>query len=641
MAFIRVAACSPLVRPAAVAENSDTILNQCRLAAGNAAEVIVFPELSLCGYSCEELFNQASLYTACEKALEKLLEGSREIDALIFVGLPVNLRGRRYNCAAALRRGRLLGIVPKTYLPNNGEFYEGRYFESAENLGSKCLEVEMAGQNCPFGTSLLFALGQARVGVEICQDLWVPIPPCTFACLAGANLMVNLSASNDVAFKQQERQTLLSCTSSRLHCGYIYCSSGFGESSDDLVWAGCNQIWEDGRLVAEQERFQLKDMQLLADLDLQAIEQSRLKYVNFASAQTEIPEFRTIDCGSSNSKALPENLQRNVDKHPFFPGSKAQIESCCREVFDIQVNGLATRLKHIGCRRCVIGVSGGLDSSLALLVCCEAFDRLGLDRKDIVAVTMPCFGTSERTRSNALELMDKLGVQSREINISRSVEQHLQDIGHDISKRDVCYENAQARERTQVLMDLANDCGGIVVGTGDLSEIALGWCTFNGDHMSMYSVNAGVPKTLVREITRWRAQILGLEALLGDIIDTPVSPELIPGAQLTEDLVGPYELHDFFLWHFFRGLSPAHIFAYALKAFGEEYTKETVLHWLKNFYRRFFAAQFKRSSLPNGPKTCKVGLSPRGDWRMPSDASRKLWEDELNSLNLQTLQNSI
>lgn len=634
MAFIRVAACSPLIRPAAVAQNCNNILQECRLASEKAAEIIVFPELCLSGYSCEDLFNQASLYSSCEKALEEILQASKDFSSLIFVGLPVAFRGRRYNCAAALRKGRLLGMVPKTYLPNNGEFYEGRYFESAENLEGKCFEISIAGQSCPFGTSLLFNIGQARVGVEICQDLWVPLPPCTFACLAGANVMVNLSASNEIALKQQERQTLLSCTSSRLHCGYIYCSSTWGESSDDLVWAGCNQIWEDGQLLAQQERFLMESAHILADIDLQAIEQSRLRYVNFASSQIKVPEFKTIDCGPSTAQGCPQELLRKLEQHPFFPGSKAEIESCCREVFNIQVNGLAGRLHHIGCRRCVIGISGGLDSSLALLVCCEAFDRLGIDRKNIVAVTMPCFGTSKRTHSNALELMDKLGVQAREINIARSVELHLQDIGHDISKHDVCFENAQARERTQVLMDLANDCGGIVVGTGDLSENALGWCTFNGDQMSMYNVNAGVPKTLVREITRWRARILGLETLLGDIIDTPVSPELIPGAQLTEDLVGPYELHDFFLWYFFHGLSPSHIFSYALTAFGQKYSSKVILHWLKSFYKRFFASQFKRSSMPNGPKTCKVGLSPRGDWRMPSDACRNLWEDELNSLNL-------
>lgn len=616
-----------------VAENVKRISELCaEIEAECQPAVITFPELSLSGYSCEEMFNQQSLCRSVEEGLEKLIKETSDRKCLIAVGLPLIYNSRRYNAAAIIKGGKLMGIIPKTYLPNSKEFYEARYFESASLLPKEGVDIEYASQRCHLGTRQLFDLGKACIGVELCEDLWVPIPPSSYAVLSGANLILNLSASNEVAGKHEIRKTLLSACSARLHCAYVYASSSYGESSDDLVWGGSSMIYEDGALLSENQRFDKKANWIVSDIDLDALQSARLKSSTFYASEQKELNYTHIDCGEAPQPDFEKKLYREPDRHPFFPGGTEQIDSQCREVFEIQVRGLMGRLEHIGCRKAVIGVSGGLDSTLALLVCCEAFDRIGIDRKGIIAVTMPCFGTSERTHSNALSLMEELGVSLREIDIAAACELHFKDLGLDSQRHDSAYENSQARERTQILMDLANSEGGIVIGTGDLSELALGWCTYNGDHMSMYGVNVGVPKTLIREITRQQAQKLSCKDILLDIIDTPVSPELIPGAQMTEDLVGPYELHDFFLWHFFAGTSPRNIWLYACKAFEGVYEAETVLKWLKIFYKRFFSQQFKRSCLPNGPKTCRVSLSPRGDWRMSTDTVPRLWLKELEEI---------
>jgi len=634
--FIRIASACPQVVVADVMENVRTIATLChQIEADCSPSIITFPELCISGYTCEEMFNQQALYENVETALERLIDETSNCSALIAVGLPLIYNSRRYNVAALFRKGRLMGIVPKTYLPNSAEFYEARYFESGSSLGKEPIKIKYAGQECLLGALQIFDLGRAHIGVEICQDLWVPISPSSYAALNGANVILNLSASNEVCGKNDYRKALLTSTSSRLHIAYIYTSSGYGESSDDLVWGGSCMIYEDGQLLCENTRFDRNATWIVADVDLAGLESARIHSSNY-SLEGNWPEtnrvYQHIDCGQSTSTDFRNKLFRPIEQHPFFPGGIEQIKAQCREAFNIQVTGLMTRLEHIHCSKCVLGISGGLDSTLALLVCCEAFDRLGIERKGILAVTMPCFGTSNRTHDNANSLMKELGVSCKEIDIAHAVKVHLKDIGHPEDLHDAAYENAQARERTQILMDLANSIGGIVVGTGDLSELALGWCTYNGDHMSMYGVNAGVPKTLVREITRWRAESLECKDTITDIIDTPVSPELVPGEQITEDLVGPYELHDYFLWHFFDGDSPKKIFFYSLHAFQKTYSPQTILKWLKVFYKRFFSQQFKRSCLPNGPKVCKVSLSPRGDWRMSTDTSSKLWMEELNTI---------
>ena len=637
--FIRLAAACPQIRTADIKSNIDTILQTIKLIENKChPSVITFPELCVSGYTCEEMFNQNTLIEAVEKGIETLLKASNDFESLVCVGLPFIYNNRRYNASAIIRKGKLLGIVPKVYLPNSGEFYEARYFESGARLGVHCPEVCFAGQTCHFGVLQLFDMGKACISVEICQDLWVPIPPCSYAALNGANVILNLSASNETEGKNEYRKTLLSSTSARLHAAYVYASTGYGESSDDLVWGGSSMIYEDGAILAENSRFDKSSDWIVSDINLNTLAHNRAKSSNFTIEESiwhngvEIGTYLHVNCGEPVDTDFQENLYRPIERHPFFPGGPDTIKSQCREVFNIQVTGLMTRLEHINCRKTIIGVSGGLDSTLALLVCCEAFDRLKLAREGIIAVTMPCFGTSERTHDNAEALMRSLKVSIREINISNACLQHMEDIGIDPDVHNVAYENAQARERTQVLMDIANNEGGIVVGTGDLSELALGWCTYNGDHMSMYGVNAGVPKTLIKEIVRMKAEELSVSDILLDIIDTPVSPELTPESQPTEDIVGPYELHDFFLWHFFDGNTPKTIFLLAKESFKDLYEEETILKWLKLFYKRFFSSQFKRSCLPNGPKTCKVNLSPRGDWRMSTDTMASEWIEELKEI---------
>ena len=629
--FIRVAAVTPRVYLADTRKNAAEIIRLAAEAADGGASVVVFPELCTTGYSCADLFSQTKLLEGAEKAVEEIASAAIHSGVLVLVGAPVRCAGRLYNCAVAIKGGKILGIVPKTYLPNAAEFYEARWFESGAAVDR---QIGYAGQSARLCARQLFSVGKAVVGVEICQDLWVPVPPSSYAAVAGANIIANLSASNESILKHEYRKMLVSSTSARLNAGYIYASCGYGESTSDLVWAGSSLIYENGALQAENERFSRESSIIYADIDVERLDTVRAKNPNFRDALGE-RSFTVQDGGEAFPTDFGKKLYKAVDAHPFVP-SGDELGERCREILSIQVTGLCNRLEHIGCKKAVVGISGGLDSTLALLVTALAFDRLGLDRKGIIGITMPGFGTSSRTKSNADVLMEKLGVESREVSIVPSVTRHLEDIGHPLDKLDTTYENAQARERTQILMDIAGQEGGIVIGTGDLSELALGWCTYNGDHMSMYGVNASVPKTLVRTLVAFAASqhFDGAQDVLSDIIDTPISPELLPAAsdgtilQVTEDVVGPYELHDFFLYNVMRwGFSPEKVLFLASKAFEGKYDTATVSKWLRVFYKRFFSQQFKRSCLPDGPKVGSVSLSPRGDWRMPSDALSTLWTD--------------
>ena len=629
--FIRVAAVTPRVYLADTRKNAAEIIRLAAEAADGGASVVVFPELCTTGYSCADLFSQTKLLEGAEKAVEEIASAAIHSGVLVLVGAPVRCAGRLYNCAVAIKGGKILGIVPKTYLPNAAEFYEARWFESGAAVDR---QIGYAGQSARLCARQLFSVGKAVVGVEICQDLWVPVPPSSYAAVAGANIIANLSASNESILKHEYRKMLVSSTSARLNAGYIYASCGYGESTSDLVWAGSSLIYENGSLQAENERFSRESSIIYADIDVERLDTVRAKNPNFRDALGE-RSFTVQDGGEAFPTDFGKKLYKTVDAHPFVP-SGDELGERCREILSIQVTGLCNRLEHIGCKKAVVGISGGLDSTLALLVTALAFDRLGLDRKGIIGITMPGFGTSSRTKSNADVLMEKLGVESREVSIVPSVTRHLEDIGHPLDKLDTTYENAQARERTQILMDIAGQEGGIVIGTGDLSELALGWCTYNGDHMSMYGVNASVPKTLVRTLVAFAASqhFDGAQDVLSDIIDTPISPELLPAAsdgtilQVTEDVVGPYELHDFFLYNVMRwGFSPEKVLFLASKAFEGKYDTATVSKWLRVFYKRFFSQQFKRSCLPDGPKVGSVSLSPRGDWRMPSDALSTLWTD--------------
>ncbi len=594
------------------------------------ASIIVFPELSVTGYTCADLFGRPGLSERAEDAVASIVAQTAGLPVLLALGAPVPYAGRLFNCAIIARGGKILGIVPKTYLPGNDEFYEPRWFESARILGKELIMMDYASQRVPFGTAQLFVLGGIELGVELCQDLWVPVPPCTAAALAGAKIILNLSASNEVLMKQQYRRQLVGTTAAKLHAGYVYCSSGYGESTQDLVWTGSSMIYESGTRLAENERFQTSSCYIAADIDTERLTSGRLKDASYRCEEMMIPHYQRVDAGSLPVHRFKGGLMHHVEPHPFVPDIAAEdYDLRCREIIDIQVAGLRTRLDHIGCRSAVIGVSGGLDSTLALLVTALAFDSLGLPRTGITGITMPGLGTTRRTHDNSLELMRLLGISSSEIDICAATRQHFSDIGQDESVHDVTYENSQARERTQVLMDVANKLGGIVIGTGDLSELALGWCTYNGDHMSMYAVNSSIPKTLVRTLVVWASRNrFGDEVrdVLLDIADTPISPELTPAdsegriAQKTEDLVGPYELHDFFLFQCMRyGFGKEKILFLAKQAFSGTYSDETIERWLDVFMRRFVRQQFKRSCLPDGPKVGSVALSPRGDWRMPTD----------------------
>lgn len=636
--FIKVATGSVNINVAEPVGNTNEIKKRIAEADASGVHLLVLPELCITGYTCGDLFYSDVLQNA---ALESLLEISRftcDKYPVVLVGLPFRYHYKLYNCAAVIHNGEILGLVPKTFLPNYSEFYEKRQFSSADELKSVNTVVLIEGKEIPFGCQLLFRHSELEVfqfGVEICEDLWAPNPPCEVLCRAGATLIANPSASNEVIGKESYRRLLVSATSARLICGYLYCNAGMGESTQDTVYSQHHLICENGTVLAENKPFEKKEL-MITEIDCNRLAFDRHKMTSYHTINEET--FLTIDF---YQKMKETSLTRSINKNPFVPSNQALLNERAETILNIQSFGLKKRLEHIRCKTAVVGISGGLDSCLALLVMARTMDMMQRSRKDIIAVTMPCFGTTKRTKGNAEKLCECLGVTFREINITKSVLQHFEDLHHDATVQDVTYENAQARERTQVLMDISNQENGIVVGTGDLSELALGWATYNGDHMSMYGVNTSVPKTLVRFIVRYVAQNADpdLATVLTDILNTPVSPELLPAdengeiSQITEDLVGPYELHDFFLYYMLRfSFSPAKIGRLARIAYKNTYTDEIILHWLRNFIKRFFTQQFKRSCMPDGPKVGTVNLSPRGDWRMPSDASYGLWMDELEQL---------
>ena len=632
--FINVAAAVPAIKVADIDYNVMQIESLMAQAEGKGVEILVTPELCITGYSCQDLFREQLLLDKSEEGILQLLDFTRKLDTILIVGAPVLVNSLLYNCAVVIQRGQILGVVPKTYLPNYGEFYEKRWFASAQDLNPT--DIYLAGSPVHVSSEpMLFTTGDGvKFGVEICEDVWAPIPPSNNLALAGADIVFNLSASDELIGKHDYLRGLLAQQSARTISGYVYASCGFGESTQDVVYGGNAMIFENGRILAEGERFSFQPQIQIGQIDIEQLRTERRQNTTFINAQ------RGAHALHVPAKAVTPKefvLIRDIDAHPFIPKS-GDMQTRCEEILNIQVAGLAKRLYHINAQTAVIGISGGLDSTLALLVTVKTFDKLGLDRKGIIGVTMPGFGTTDRTYNNAIKLMQTLGVTIREISIAKAVTQHFEDIGHDMKQHDITYENSQARERTQILMDVANQVNGIVVGTGDLSELALGWATYNGDHMSMYGVNAGVPKTLIRYLVSYVAGEMATETLL-DIVDTPISPELIPAdeqgriKQKTEDLVGPYELHDFFIYYFLRyGFGPAKIYIMAQKAFKDAYDDETIKKWLKTFCRRFFTQQFKRSCLPDGPKVGSVSLSPRGDWRMPSDASSALWISECEKL---------
>lgn len=634
--FVRIAACSPRVSVAGVEANVEAIISLMKSCAAEGADLVVFPELSVSAYTCGDLFHQSTLLEAVNKGLKKIEQAAASYPASVFVvGAPVYYGGALYNCAVIITGRGIAAYVPKTYLPNYNEFYERRWFESGAGISGYIDGV-------PFGTDMILNLGKYRLGAEICEDLWVPVPPSCNLAMAGADVIVNLSASDDLIGKYSYLEQLISQQSARTISAYAYASAGFGESSTDLVFNSKLFIAENGKILKKNDRWQKDEEIIMADVDIEAIRRDRLHLNSFATCRrNNSSSIRIVDV-AVDEHGESRKLNRFIDPEPFVPSGPALAERC-EEILNIQTLALAKRLEATHCNCLTIGISGGLDSTLALLVAVKAFDYLGLDRAGIIGVTMPGFGTTKRTHSNAVALMEYLGVTAREIPIGNAVTGHFADIGHDPDQIDVTYENCQARERTQVLMDLANELGGMVLGTGDLSELALGWATYNGDHMSMYAVNAGVPKTLVRHLTRFVADSLPendpARTVLNDIIDTPISPELKPAdekgdiSQKTEDLVGPYILHDFFLYYVLRfGFSPRRIYELAKIAFEDKFDAATIKKWLRIFFRRFFAQQFKRSCLPDGPKVGSVCLSPRGDWRMPSDASSQAWLKELDDL---------
>ena len=632
--FVKVAAAVPAVKVADVDYNVQQIESIIAQAEGRGVEVIVFPELCITGYTCQDLFKEQLLLDRAESAIITLLDFTRKLDIISIVGLPVIINGLLYNCAAVIQSGQLLGIIPKTYLPNYAEFYEKRWFASAQDLNPAVFYFAGTSVSVSADPKLFVTTYGMKFGVEICEDVWAPIPPSNNLALSGADIIFNLSASNELIGKHAYLKSLLAQQSARTISGYVYASSGFGESTQDLVYGGNAMIFENGHLLVEGDRFCFSPQIQQCQIDIEKLRVERRQNTTFINAQRH---SHALEIACKPVQEHDFELQRVIDPHPFIPKNE-DMQSACEEILNIQVAGLAKRLYHINAQKAVIGISGGLDSTLALLVTVKAFDKLDLDRKGIIGITMPGFGTTDRTHSNAIKLMETLGVTIREISIAKAVIQHFEDIGQDMQLHDITYENSQARERTQILMDVANKENAIVVGTGDLSELALGWATYNGDHMSMYGVNAGVPKTLIRYLVTYVSGEMATETLL-DIVDTPISPELIPADELgnikqkTEDLVGPYELHDFFIYYFLRyGFRPKKIFLMAQKAFADTYDDATIKKWLTTFCRRFFNQQFKRSCLPDGPKVGSVSLSPRGDWRMPSDASSALWLKECNNL---------
>ena len=631
--FVKVAAATPDIRVADVEFNTQNIINAMEEAQKNGAKILVFPELCVTGYTCSDLFDHSVLLKASRKALLEIAENTNDKDMLVFVGAPLEVNGKLYNVAAAMNQGEIIGFTTKTFLPNYGEFYEMRQFTPGAQT---VREITFEGKKIPFGPQILFqaeGMEELVVAAEICEDVWSPVPPSIQAALEGATVIVNCSASDETIGKDTYRRALISGQSARLISGYIYANAGEGESTTDLVFGGHNIIAENGTVLKESSRY-VNEI-IYSELDLQRITGERRKNTTFQPLDEET--LVRVPFTVEETKTF---LTRTFPKKPFVPSDEQTRAQRCEEILTIQAMGLKKRLAHTNARTAVVGISGGLDSTLALLVTARAFDMLGRDKKDIIAVTMPCFGTTDRTYQNACEMSKKVGATLIEVPIADAVNVHFRDIGHDPEDHSVTYENCQARERTQVLMDIANKTWGMVIGTGDLSELALGWATYNGDHMSMYGVNASVPKTLVRHLVKYAADDTKDEALknvLYDVLDTPVSPELLPPkdgdiAQKTEDLVGPYELHDFFLYFMLRfGYEPSKIFRIACMTFDGEYDKETIFKWLETFCRRFFSQQFKRSCLPDGPKVGTVALSPRGDWRMPSDACVAVWMKDLEA----------
>lgn len=629
----KTAALSPRVTVASPEKNARTAFEMLKKADEEGVGLAVLPELHLSAYTCADLFHQDALILGCERALAALLEKTRDMKMVWLCGIPVRIGGALYNCAAVCQSGKILGVVPKTYLPNYQEYYEKRWFASGKNVGVKT--VRLCGQQTLFG-EMLFRFGEMVLGVELCEDVWVPVPPSSRLCLAGANVIANLSASNELVAKSDYRRSLIERQSGGCISGYIYASAGVGESTTDMVFSGACLIAENGGILAENRRFEEDGSMITGCIDVQKLMAERRKNGSFhdnavftGALSEEIPVVE-----GEEPELHAEQIDRRWNPTPFIPDTPETMEARCREIFAIQSCGLAKRLSHTGLTRAVIGISGGLDSTLALLVAAEAMKRLSLPAKNILAVTMPGFGTTDRTYQNALELIDSLGAELKEVDIRPACIQHMKDIGQDPDLHDITYENTQARQRTYILMDLANKNGGILVGTGDLSELAMGWCTYNGDHMSMYGVNASVPKTLVRHLVSYVASISDkrTRAVLEDVLDTPVSPELLPPdekgqiQQKTEDTIGPYELHDFFLYHFMRfGFEREKLKFLALRAFEGKYDEAVIDKWLSAFYRRFFNSQFKRSCVPDSPKVGSVSVSPRGDWRMPSDADRSAW----------------
>lgn len=638
--FVKVAAAVPHVQVADCFYNIEEIEKLMRQASEEGVQMITFPELSITAYTCLDLFTQQTLLNNAEKALLKLVSNTADLAIFTIVGIPLRTENRLINAAVVFQKGEILGVVPKTYLPNYKEFQEQRWFTSSTELQKS--RISIAGKEYPLGSYLLFKSEQIVAGIEICEDLWVPVPSSSLLAMQGANIIFNLSASNELIGKHNYLRSLICQQSARCMAGYVYASSGFGESSTDLVFAGNGIIAENGNLLAESARFTMKEQLVISEIDIESLQNDRQVNTSFMYGAYELLKNKaseTIHFQLETSKEF--TLTRSIDPHPFTPSGEALAERC-EEIFQIQIAGLAKRIAHTHAQTAVVGISGGLDSTLALLVTVMTFEALKIPREQIIGITMPGFGTTGRTYNNAVNLIHSLGVTLKEISIKEACLQHFKDINHDPTIHDVTYENSQARERTQLLMDVANKLNGLVIGTGDLSELALGWATYNGDHMSMYGVNGSIPKTLVKYLVEWIAQNKvdkASQATLLDIVDTPISPELIPAdengniKQKTEDLVGPYELHDFYLYHFIRfGSSPAKIYFLAQKAFHGIYDNTTIKKWLYTFFRRFFQQQFKRSCLPDGPKVGSISLSPRGDWRMPSDAISKLWLSEIEQL---------
>ena len=634
--FARVGAVVPKLKVGDTEFNCNEIIKQIEIANNNNIQIAVFPELCVTGYTCQDLFEQDILLEYAEKALNKIINYTNNLDIICIIGMPIKAENQLFNTAVVIQKGRILGIVPKTFIPNYSEFYEKRWFASSKNTNKK--EIEILGQKVPFGIDLLFkdkTNNEICFGIEICEDVWAVEPPSNKLALLGANIIFNLSASNEVIGKKEYRRELVKMQSAKTISGYVYCSSGVNESTSDVVFSGDSMIFENGSCLANNARFDFESNMIFTEIDTKRLSNDRRKNTSFMGNPVHL-EYREIEINIPDNI---ENLTREYSKTPFVPEDKKKISEICEEILNIQSYGLAKRLLHTNINKTVIGISGGLDSTLAFLVIIKAYEILNLPKENIIAITMPGFGTTSRTHNNSMKLINEYGATFREINITKSSLQHFEDIGHDKNIKDVTYENAQARERTKILMDIANKENGLVIGTGDLSELALGWCTYNGDHMSMYAVNASIPKTLVKYIIKWVAENSKQECknIIDDILDTPISPELLPPdekgniEQKTEEQVGPYILHDFFLYHFLRyGAEPKKIYILACKTFKQDFKEEEIKHWLQVFIKRFFTQQFKRNCMPDGPKVGTVSLSPRGDLRMPSDVNYNIWLKNLS-----------